>query len=50
MIHLSKIVGKLAEFWPIQWQKCAGNMHGTVLLKFTFELRAMLNVLQVTEG
>lgn len=50
MIPLGKAVGRLAEFWPNQCQKPAGNTHGTELLKFTLELRAMLNVLQITEG
>lgn len=49
MIRVSSAIGKLAEFWLIQQhtRNLLGNMHDKELLKFTYELRAMLNVPQI---
>lgn len=49
MICVNRTIGKLAEFWPIQQRtrNLLGNIHDTELLKFTAELRATIDVLQI---
>lgn len=49
MICVNRAIGKLAEFWPIQrcTRNLLGNIHDTELLKFTAELRATVDVLQI---
>lgn len=49
MICVNRAIGKLAEFWPIQrcTRNLLGNILDTELLKFTAELRATADVLQI---